>query len=54
MAGGVSTVDRSEMKSSNPEMTFGEISAKMGEQWRALPMEEKAVFMEKAAQVLHR
>ena len=38
-----SQTERTNVKNANPDMDFGNIGRKMGELWRELPAEEKAV-----------
>ena len=35
---------RAEVKSANPDITFGEVGRKLGEMWRALSEEQKATY----------
>lgn len=39
---------RNTIKEENPEMEFGEVSAELGRQWKALPDEDKAKFLKMA------
>ena len=39
---------RASLKSSNPDLTFGELAKKMGEDWKALTVSEKEPYEEKA------
>lgn len=42
---------RDRIKAENPDLNFGAISGKVGEQWRGLSVEKKMPYMQSAAKV---